>query len=50
MRTLRTGLVAVQTPVADDVQSALLRAADIVLAGRLLDLHAPSRAPPAFLL
>ena len=50
MRSLRTGLVAVQTPVAADVQSALLCAADVVLAGRLLDLNAPSRAPPALLL
>ena len=50
MRTLRTGLVAVQTPAADGIQSATVRAADVVLAGRLLDLNAPSRAPPVVLL
>jgi hypothetical protein len=50
LRTLRTGLVATQTPVVDEAQSALVRAADAVLAGRLLDLNAPSRAPPALLL
>ena len=50
MRSLRTGLVAAQTPVANDVQSAAVRVADVVLAGRPLDLNAPSRAPPVALL
>ncbi len=50
LRTLRNGLIAVQTPVAVESQSAALRVADTVLRGRLLDLNAPSRAPPVILL
>jgi hypothetical protein len=48
-RSLRTGLVAIQTPVPDDAAATLVCAADAVLAGRVLDSTSPSRAPPLVL-
>jgi hypothetical protein len=47
LRSLRNGLVAVHTPAIDRTPAAAVRVSDIVLAGRLLDLRAPARAPPA---
>jgi len=49
-RSLGNGLVATHAPVADTTQAASIRASNIVLAGRLLDPNAPSRAPPSVLL
>jgi hypothetical protein len=50
LRSLRTGLVAIQVAVAGDSHIANVSAADILLSGRALDSTAPSRAPPANLL
>lgn len=50
LRSLRSGLVATQTPVADTTSAAAVRTSSVVLAGQLLDPHAPSRAPPSILL
>jgi len=50
LRSLRNGLVATQTPVADTSRAAAVRTSPVVLAGRLLDPNAPSRAPPSVLL
>jgi hypothetical protein len=49
-RSLRTGLVAVHTPIADGDQATAVRGSDIVLAGRLFAPNALSRAPPVVLL
>jgi hypothetical protein len=50
LRSLRNGLVATQSPVADTTRAAAVRTSSVVLAGRLLDPNAPSRAPPSVLL
>jgi hypothetical protein len=50
LRSLRNGLVSTQTPIADTISAAAVRTSSIVLAGRLLDPNAPSRAPPSVLL
>jgi len=50
LRSLRNGLVATHTPVADTTHAAAVRTSQVVLAGRLLDPNAPSRAPPSVLL
>ena len=50
LRSLRTGLVLIQTVFANDTHVAVINTADAVLAGRVLDSTAPSRAPPADLL
>jgi hypothetical protein len=50
LRSLGHGLVAVQTPVENGTRVLAVRLSDVVLAGRLLDPNAPSRAPPAVLL
>ena len=50
LRSLRNGLVATQTPVTDTTRAAAVRTSPVVLAGRLLDPNAPSRAPPSVLL
>jgi hypothetical protein len=50
LRSLRKGLVAIQTAVPDDAAVTLVCAAGAVLAGRVLDSTSPSRAPPADLL
>ncbi len=50
LRSLGNSLVATHTDVPDSTQAAALRPSNVVLATRLLDPHAPSRAPPAVLL
>jgi hypothetical protein len=50
LRSLGTGLVLIQTVFANDTHVAVINTADVVLAGRVLDSTAPSRAPPADLL
>jgi hypothetical protein len=50
LRSLRNGLVATQTPVADTLHTAAIRTSSVVLSGRPLDPNAPSRAPPSVLL
>jgi len=50
LRSLGTGLVLIQTVFANDTHVAVINTADAVLAGRVLDSTAPSRAPPADLL
>lgn len=48
LRSLRTGLVAIQTAVPDNAEVTAVCAADVVLTGRVLNSTSPSRAPPAF--
>lgn len=50
LRSLGTGLALIQTVFANDTHVAIINIADVVLAGRVLDSTAPSRAPPADLL
>ena len=50
LRSLRTGLVAIHTAVPEIAEVTAVCAADLVLAGRVLDSTSPSRAPPANLL
>jgi hypothetical protein len=50
LRTLGTGLVLIQTVFGNDTHVAVINTTDAVLAGRVLDSTAPSRAPPADLL
>jgi hypothetical protein len=50
LRTLGTGLTVTNTPFAVAVEAGVVRVADVVLTGRILDPHAPSRAPPVVLL
>jgi hypothetical protein len=49
LRSLGNGLVATNVFAADTAPAATVRSAALVRAGRLLDSHAPSRAPPALL-
>ena len=50
LRSLGNGLVAIHATIADTTHGSAIRAASAVLAGRLLDPNAPSRAPPSVLL
>jgi len=50
LRSLRNGLIAAQTPVADTTRANAVGTFSVVLPGRLLDPNAPSRAPPSILL
>jgi hypothetical protein len=50
LRSLGTGLIVIQSAVADDADVATVGEAAVVLSGRVLDSTAPSRAPPADLL
>ncbi|HVZ21659.1 MAG TPA: hypothetical protein VG871_11380 [Vicinamibacterales bacterium] len=50
LRTLGNGLVATHAMVPEGDDAAVARPAVTVLAGRLLDPRAPSRAPPSVLL
>jgi len=50
VRSLGNGLIATHATVADSIHAASVRSSVLVLAGRLLDPNAPSRAPPSVLL
>src|SRR5882672_5032281 len=47
LRSLGNGLVALHTTIADTADGSAIRISSAVLAGRLLDPNAPSRAPPS---
>jgi len=49
LRSLGNGLSATHAVVADSGATATIRTSVVVLAGRLFDSNAPSRAPPALL-
>lgn len=50
LRSLGNSLVATHADLSDSTQASALRPSNVVLASGVLDSHAPSRAPPSFLL